>query len=65
MTCVKVKNDVDNSVDNVENVMWYVCFYDASSLKIAKKISVILEKITRNVKKSLIFREIPGNILTE
>ena len=33
MTSVKVKNDVDNSVDNVEKVIWRSCFCDADVIK--------------------------------
>lgn len=57
VTCVKLKNDVDNSVDNVENVMWYCAFSDTSSVKINKKSSVILSIMSKSIKKILIYRK--------
>ena len=57
MTYLKVKNDVDNSVDNVENVTQYSAILNASYIKMYKKEDVILVIISKNMKENLILRK--------
>lgn len=57
MTYMKVKNDVDNSVDNVENVTRYSANFNASYINVHKKEAVILVVMSKNIKKNLILRK--------
>ena len=58
MTCVKMENDVDNSVDSVENVTRYRVYFNASYINVYKKEDVILCKLFKNIKKILSLRKI-------
>ncbi len=58
MTCVKMKNDVDNSVDSVENVTRDSSYFNLSYVIIHKKEYVILVVMSKNIKKNLISRKI-------
>lgn len=50
MTYMKIKNDVDNSVDSVENVMRYSVYFNASYINVHKKENVILVVMSKNIK---------------
>ena len=58
MTYMKMKNDVDNSVDNVENVTQYSLYFNLSYVIIHKKEYVILRKLSKNIKIILSLRKI-------
>lgn len=58
MTYMKMKNDVDNSVDSVENVTRYSLYFNLSYVIIHKKEYVILRKLSKNIKKILSLRKI-------
>ena len=47
MTYIKIKNDVDNSVDSVENVTRYSVFFNASYINMHKKENVILAEMSK------------------
>lgn len=47
MTYIKIKNDVDNSVDSVENVTRYSVYFNASYINMHKKENVILAKMSK------------------
>lgn len=57
MTYMKIKNDVDNSVDSVENVTRYSVYFNASYINMHKKENVILVVMSKNIKKNLILRK--------
>lgn len=52
MTYLKIKNDVDNSVDSVENVTQYSLNFNASYTNMHKKENVILSKLSKKLRKS-------------
>ena len=58
MTYMKMKNDVDNSVDSVENVTRYSLYFNLSYVIIHKKEYVILRKLSKNIKIILSVRKI-------
>lgn len=52
MTYMKIKNDVDNSVDSVENVTQYSLNFNASYINMHKKENVILSILSKKLRKS-------------
>ena len=52
MTYMKIKNDVDNSVDSVENVTRYSLYFNLSYVIMHKKECVILSKLSKKLRKS-------------
>ena len=57
MTYMKIKNDVDNSVDSVENVTRYSVYFNASYINVHKKENVILVVMSKNIKSNWILRK--------